>query len=212
MFGLTIPDIIARVIVLLTAFSIHELAHAVAAEQLGDSTARNQGRITLNPLAHLDPIGTIMLIIAGFGWAKPVPVNMRNLRGNPLTGMALIAAAGPLSNIMLAVIAVIPFRMGLLFPEFTSQSAIFPSLSFLLTQFIWINIILAVFNMIPIPPLDGSKILFGLLPYEIGRQLYFLEQYGMLILLVLFVAPSISSVFSRIIFEPSAFLFGLLLG
>lgn len=212
MLGLTIPDIIARIVVLLTAFSIHELAHAVAAEQLGDSTARNQGRITLNPLAHLDPFGTIMLLVAGFGWAKPVPVNMNNLRGNPLTGMALIALAGPVSNIMLAVIAVIPFRMGLLFPEFTSTAAFLPSISFLLTQFIWINLILAVFNMLPIPPLDGSKILFGLLPYEIGRKFYWLEQYGMMILLVLFIAPGISDVFSGIIFQGSAFLFGLLLG
>lgn len=107
MFNLDIPTIIERVIVLLIAFTVHELAHAVTADYLGDPTPRRMGRITLNPLKHLDPFGTIMLIIAGFGWAKPVMTNPMNMRGNPHTSMAIVAFAGPLSNLVMAGIAAI---------------------------------------------------------------------------------------------------------
>jgi Zn-dependent protease len=103
MFGLDLDTIIARAIVLLVAFTIHELAHAVTADYLGDPTPRRMGRITLNPLAHLDPFGTIMLLLSGFGWAKPVMVNPLNMRGNYRTSMAIVAVAGPLSNVVMAV-------------------------------------------------------------------------------------------------------------
>lgn len=190
--NLDIATLIARAITLLIAFTIHELAHAVSADYLGDDTAKRRGRVTLNPLAHLDPIGTFMLLVAGFGWAKPVPVNPMNLRGNPRTSMAIVALAGPVSNLLLASLAVIPFRLNLvnIVGAFTS-SGVLPSLPFLLFEFVWINIILAVFNMIPIPPLDGYKILYALLPDELAFRLEPLEQYGFLILLGLLFLPSL---------------------
>lgn len=182
--GIDIATIIARVIVLLIAFTIHELAHAVTANFLGDLTPRRMGRITLNPLRHLDPFGTIMLLISGFGWAKPVMVNPNNMRGNPRTSMAIVAAAGPLSNLLMAAAASLPFRLGMIFPQFTSTGNI-PSVEFLLTQFVWINLILAFFNLIPVPPLDGYKILMGILPLEMAYRLRPLEQYGFLMLIAL---------------------------
>jgi Zn-dependent protease len=182
--------LIARIVTLLIAFTIHELAHALSADYLGDSTPRRMGRISLNPLVHLDPIGSLMLLIAGFGWAKPVMVNPYNMRGNPRTSMAIVAIAGPISNIFLASLFVIPFRLGLLDFTFRSATPTIPSIDFLLSTFIWINIILAVFNMIPVGPLDGLKVLYGVLPDEMLPYLQPLEQYGMLILLgAIFVLP-----------------------
>lgn len=193
--NLDIATIIARVIVLLIAFTIHELAHALTADYLGDPTPRNMGRITLNPLKHLDPFGTLMLIIAGFGWAKPVMVNPMNMRGNPRTSMAIVAAAGPLSNILMALLTALVFRLGLVdFSMFPSTGNL-PSLSFVLSNFIWINLILAFFNLIPVPPLDGSKILFAILPGELVFRLRPLEQYGFIILMLLiFFVPSVINV------------------
>ncbi len=187
--------LIARVLVLLVAFTLHELAHAVTADRLGDPTPRRMGRISLNPLVHLDVMGTIMLIFSGFGWAKPVMVNPYNMRGDPRRAMAIVAIAGPLTNILLAAIFAIPFRLGLVEIEFTA-SGVIPSLDFILLQFVWINLILAFFNIIPIPPLDGSRILFAILPPEMAYQLRPLEQYGFLILFALiFLVPNFGQVF-----------------
>ena len=186
------PDlstIIARVLVLIIAFTVHELSHALTADYLGDPTPRRMGRITLNPLKHLDPVGTLLLIVAGFGWAKPVMVNPMNMRGNPRTSMAIVAAAGPLSNLILATIGAMFVRFGLV--SFTATTSAF-SPSFLLAEFIWINLILAFFNLIPIPPLDGSKILFAILPGELVYRLRPLEQFGFIILMaVVFFAPQV---------------------
>jgi Zn-dependent protease len=195
MLGLDIPTLIARAIVLLIAFTIHELAHAVTADYLGDPTPRRMGRITLNPLAHLDPLGTILLLLAGFGWAKPVLINPMNLRGNPRTAMAIVAAAGPISNVIMAAIAGTSIRLGFVdFPP-VNTGEILPSLSFLVFEFIWINLILAFFNLIPIPPLDGSKILFAILPVELAYRLRPLEQYGFLLLMgVVFLAPGVLNI------------------
>lgn len=188
MFDLDLATIVARVIVLLIAFTVHELAHAVTADYLGDPTPRRMGRITLNPIKHLDPFGTLLLIIAGFGWAKPVMVNPMNMRGNPRTSMAIVAVAGPLSNIVMALIAALFFRLGLV--EFTTSGGLTPS--FLLSEFIWINLILAFFNLLPVPPLDGSKILFALLPAEMVYRLRPLEQFGFVILMgVVFFFPTV---------------------
>jgi Zn-dependent protease len=188
---LDLPTIVARVLVLLIAFTVHELAHALTADYLGDPTPRRMGRITLNPLKHLDPIGTLLLIIAGFGWAKPVLVNPMNMRGNPRTSMAIVAAAGPLSNLIMAAIAAVFFRLGLV--ELTATGGL--SASFIMSEFIWINLILAFFNLIPIPPLDGSKILFAILPGELVYRLRPLEQFGFLILMgVVFFVPQVLTV------------------
>lgn len=189
--NLDLATIIARVIVLLIAFTIHELAHALTADYLGDPTPRNMGRITLNPLKHLDPFGTLLLIIAGFGWAKPVMVNPMNMRGNPRTSMAIVAAAGPLSNIIMAVLAALFVRLGLVDFSTSTPPGSLPSLSFLLFNFIWINLILAFFNLIPVPPLDGSKILYAILPSELVYRIRPFERYGFIILMgIVFLFPT----------------------
>jgi Zn-dependent protease len=159
---------------------------------MGDPTARNMGRITLNPLKHLDPIGTVALLLVGFGWAKPVMVNPNNLKGNPRTSMAIVAGAGPLSNIVMAVIASVPFWLGLVNFTFRSSSDMFPSPDYLLSQFVWLNVVLAIFNLIPIPPLDGFKILMGILPPDISYRMRPIEQYGPILLMgVVFILPMI---------------------
>jgi Zn-dependent protease len=213
MDGIDPATVIARVIVLLIAFTIHELAHAVTANYLGDLTPRRQGRITLNPIRHLDPFGTIMLLISGFGWAKPVMVNPNNMRGNPRTSMAIVAAAGPLSNLLMAAIASIPFRLGTLYPTFVSVGTV-PSFEFVLTQFVWINLILAFFNLIPVPPLDGYKILLGILPVEMAYRLRPLEQYGFMILLALiFFLPLLGvDILSWFVMIPAQAALGFLFG
>lgn len=207
---LNLPDvsiIIARVVVLIIAFTVHELSHAVTADYLGDPTPRRMGRITLNPLKHLDPIGTLLLIIAGFGWAKPVMVNPMNMRGNPRTSMAIVAAAGLISNLLMAAIAAVFFRLGLV--SFIQSSGGL-SLSLVLSEFIWINLILAVFNLIPIPPLDGSKLLYALLPSELVYRLRSLEQFGFLILMaIVFLVPAVLTV---LVGMPASALLQLLIG
>jgi Zn-dependent protease len=210
MFGLDAATLVARAIVLLIAFTLHELAHAVTADYLGDPTPRNMGRITLNPLKHLDPFGTIMLLISGFGWAKPVRVNPFNMRGNPHTSMAIVALAGPLTNLILAVLGSIPFQLGWAFPAFSGTA----SVDFLLTQFVWINIVLAFFNLIPVPPLDGYRILMGLLPLEMAIRLRPLEQYGFLILIVLiFFLPRIGiDILGIVVWQPAAAVLQVLIG
>lgn len=195
MFNLDIPTIIERVIVLLIAFTVHELAHAVTADYLGDPTPRRMGRITLNPLKHLDPFGTIMLIIAGFGWAKPVMTNPMNMRGNPRTSMAVVAFAGPLSNLVMAGIAAIFFRLGLIDINVLMSGGGALSFSSLVFQFLYINLALAFFNLLPVPPLDGSRILYAILPAELVYRLRPLEQYGFMILfLVVFFVPQVLNV------------------
>ncbi len=185
LLGLSAPILISRILTLIIAFTIHELSHAITATQLGDDTARRMGRLTLNPLAHLDPIGSLLLIFAGFGWAKPVPVNPYNLRMNPHVGMAVVAAAGPISNFLMALIAAIPFRLGLVSPFASTGGPIFPSFAGFLIDFISINLLLMLFNLIPIAPLDGSKILAGFAPREWDGLLATLEQWGPFLLLAL---------------------------
>lgn len=155
--------------------TFHEFAHAAAAYRLGDRTAYHQGRLTLNPAAHVDILGLLMLYFAGFGWARPVPVNPFNFSGNRNTGMILVSLAGPLSNLFLAVIA------AAMLGAFAWDV---PYLNRITTEIIKINVILAVFNLLPVPPLDGSKILAGVLP---GSQewLYKFEQYGTIVLILL---------------------------
>jgi Zn-dependent protease len=159
---------------LLYSIILHELAHGWVAYRLGDSTAKSLGRLSLNPLKHLDPVGTIMLFIFGFGWAKPVPVNFNRLR-NRQYGIILVSAAGIIANILLAFLAF--FLDRLLSP---SPSGVLAQLLYYLAQ---INIILAAFNLIPIPPLDGSKILLGLAPAKFQNIFFRLERYGFFIII-----------------------------
>ena len=180
------------VISLVIAITIHEFSHAWAAERLGDPTPRLMGRLTLNPLVHLDPLGTIMLLIARFGWGKPVQFDPFNLR-NPRRDSAIISLAGPVSNLVLATICSIFLR-------------VFISYWFigLLQPLIVLNVVLAVFNLIPIHPLDGFKIVSGILPEEYARQWAELEGYGMIFLIVLILplgggASPISQLISPVI-------------
>jgi len=159
---------------LLFSVIIHEVAHGWVAYRMGDSTAKLQGRLSLNPLRHLDPVGTIMLFLFGFGWAKPVPVNFSNLRDRR-KGLILVSSAGIITNMFLAFIAFFLYR--LLSPE---PGGVLSTLLYYLAQ---INIILASFNLIPIPPLDGSKILMGFAPTRLQYTLSRLEPYGFFIII-----------------------------
>jgi Zn-dependent protease len=167
---------ILLIIPLLYSIIIHELAHGWVAEKMGDSTARWLGRLSLNPVKHIDPIGAVMLFVFGFGWAKPVPVNFNNLR-DPRKGLILVSAAGIVANICLAFIAL--FLLHLVNP------APYGIISTFLVYLAQINIMLAAFNLIPIPPLDGSKILMGFSSARFQYYLSRLEPYGFFIILAL---------------------------
>ncbi len=175
-------------IALIVAITIHEFAHAYSAERLGDPTPRLMGRLTLNPFAHLDPLGTIMLLIARFGWGKPVQFDPFNLR-SPRRDSAIISLAGPISNIILAILCAILMQILFNFrlPLFSNSIIGLFVYSFigLLQPVIILNVILAIFNLVPIHPLDGFKIVGGILPEEYARQWQELEPYGMIFLIFL---------------------------
>jgi Zn-dependent protease len=212
-------DFVARVIVvaimLLVGFPVHEFAHALAAYRLGDSTAKLFGRLTLNPVAHFDPLGGILLAVSfigsgfGFGWAKPTPVNPANLAGGR-RGEAMVAAAGPLSNLVLAAAAALPLR----FILNTNLASEVPELIILiLGLFVYINLVLMIFNLLPIPPLDGSKVLFAFLPPRLAWQWRpVLEQYGFILLLLLFFLPPGNSIGGQILGPILNAIFRLLVG
>ena len=177
-------EFLFAIAVLIMSVVIHEVSHGFSANALGDPTARLQGRLTLNPLKHLDPIGSIIVpaityLVGGFifGWARPVPYNPYNLK-NQKWGPGAVAAAGPLANILMAIIFGLIVRFG------AANGFIVGAFLEIIILIVFINIILAVFNLIPIPPLDGSKVLFAFLPYRWRSLQIFLEQYGFLLLLI----------------------------
>ncbi len=194
----TISRIGPRLLILLIAFPIHELAHAVVADRLGDLTPRRSGRLTLNPLAQLNFLGSILMIVVGLGWAY-VPINPSALRPNPRTGHMLVAAAGPIANLILAgVVALLWYA---LLPFVEGIPALANNAFNILTQFAFINVALFFFNLVPIPPLDGFAILKGLLPSSLAYQLERIQPYSFLIfMLVFFVAGRFVSL---IIFGPA---------
>jgi Zn-dependent protease len=192
MLGLSASLLITRVLTLVIAFTVHEFAHAWTATQLGDDTPRLSGRLTLNPLAHLDPLGSLLLIVAGFGWAKPVPVNPYAVRSRTPAGMMLVSAAGPFSNLLLAILAAIPFRAGLV-TTFGATQGLLPSPGAFLLEFIFINLILLFFNLIPLFPLDGEKVFSYFLPANLQSGLERLRPYGPMILFGLFFLGSFAS-------------------
>lgn len=187
-FGLDAPTIIARVIVLLTAFSVHEFAHAWTANYFGDDTPGRYGRLTLNPLAHLDVMGSLMLIFVGFGWAKPVPVNPYALQKRSPAAFMWVALAGPMSNLIMAVIASIPFQVGLftISDIYLPPDTFLPTIPNLLFEFVSINLILMLFNLIPLYPLDGEKIAQYFFPPAWTDVLDRIRPYSSLILIVIF--------------------------
>jgi Zn-dependent protease len=181
---------------LLFALTVHELAHGWVAFRLGDPTAKLAGRLTMNPLKHLDPLGVLAFVIMKIGWAKPVPVDPRYFR-NPQKDMLLVALAGPGSNVLLAIASALLARVLVsvpVLPLFVLQ----PLVGMLVAS-VWINIMLAVFNIIPIPPLDGSKVLMGVLPPEAARSFARIEPFGFFILLALFYTGVIGALILPII-------------
>lgn len=194
----------------LLALTVHEFSHAFVADKMGDPTARMLGRVTLNPLKHLDPLGTIALFASGmFGWAKPVPINPRNFR-DISKGLLWVALAGPLSNILLAVLFAALFRLSDAYGSALALSApnVFRPIFIMMEASIVINISLAVFNLIPVPPLDGSKVLSSLLPADKAFQFSRIEPYGFMILFLLILTGAINWFVSPVVYLAAGLLVG----
>jgi Zn-dependent protease len=180
----------------LLAITCHEVSHGYVAYRLGDDTARSLGRLTLNPLKHLDIIGTLMVFLVGIGWAKPVPVDFRNLR-NPKRDMIWVAAAGPVTNFILATLSALALRsIAFLEQGFTSVMAIrgfLEPITLMLGFSVYINLLLCLFNLIPVPPLDGGRVLVGILPNRQAAAYSRIEPYGMILIIVLVFFTNIFS-------------------
>ena len=187
MFDFSLTGLIAGLPGLIIALVIHEYAHAKAADVMGDFTPRMTGRLTLNPMAHIDPIGLIMLLVVRFGWAKPVMINARNFR-NWRQGELLVAVAGPVANLLVAFISLLAmavlFKLGM-FSE---------GVRLVLSMMVLFNINFAIFNMLPLPPLDGSKVLMVLLPGRLAYKLMSLERYRFIILIFLMMTPFLTMI------------------
>lgn len=213
MLGLSPATLLTRAVTLIIAFTVHEFSHAWTATALGDETPRAHGRLTLNPLAHLDPLGSLLLLISGFGWARPVPIDPYALQRRNPAGVMLVSAAGPFSNLVLAVLAALPLQSGLaLLAAQGVRSAWLPSPVEFLAEFIFINLILFFFNLIPLAPLDGEKVLSYFLPLAGQETLARLRPYGPLILLgLLFLGPRLGlDIFRWVVGVPASAVFSLL--
>ena len=184
-FRFSLEELPFVVISVVIAFTVHEFAHAYTAYRFGDHTAKNQGRLTLNPLQHIDPLGMILILIFGFGWARPVPVNRYYFKNPRLAGI-LVSVAGPVSNLLLAVFAFLIYY-GI------AAAGIGPSMPLFvqtfLQQFIYFNVLLFVFNLLPLPPLDGYRIIEDLAPVNVRAKMTQYEQYGALVFLILVLTP-----------------------
>ncbi len=191
MYGFNINELILWLPAVIIALTFHEYAHGKVADWLGDPTPRYQGRLTLNPVAHLDPIGFLLLLVTHFGWAKPVQVNPLNFKGDRSKGMMLVASAGPIMNLLVAFTATLIRSLAI--PE-----GVVPNfyITEILNGIIFINIYLALFNLIPVPPLDGSRILAGLFPSS--ELIYQLERYGAIVLILLIFTGIVGLVLSPI--------------
>jgi Zn-dependent protease len=195
---------------ILLALTVHEFAHGYVAYRFGDPTAKDQGRLTLNPLKHLDPLGTLAFFIIKIGWAKPVPVNPNYFR-NPRKDMLWVALAGPAVNFILAIISAIFTKIvwfiAASIPYSPMAEAILVPLNEVLMASVWINLVLCIFNFLPIPPLDGSKILAGILPPDLARSYASVERYGFVIIIIL----AFSGILSKMIMPIIAFARNILL-
>ena len=192
---------IAFIIAIVLGITVHEFMHAYTAHRLGDDTARLLGRLSLNPMAHLDPFGTLLLVLAGFGYGKPVPFNESRLR--TAMGVTFVALAGPLANLVLAALCAIPLR-------FSAASLLGGAYEEILTAIVLWNCVLAIFNLVPIPPLDGANVVYGLLPPRQQYSWRTYQQYGpFLLLFILLLAPR---VLSAVVFGPALALARFLVG
>jgi Zn-dependent protease len=210
---INVAQVVIAFIVLLFSLTVHEMAHAWTADRLGDPTARLMGRVTLNPIVHADPIGTVLFpliaMVTGaplIGWAKPVPVNIRQLR-NRERDYVLVAAAGPASNIVLAVASAAALMLMPVSPLVLGEANATAPLAGFLTRMVILNVLLAVFNMLPIPPLDGGNVLSGLLPRHLARAFDQIRPYGFLLL----YAVILTDAFRVLVARPSTYLIDLLL-
>ena len=219
--------ILAFSIALIIGITVHEFSHAISAYRLGDPTAKNLGRVTLNPRAHLDPFGTLLIFFVGFGWGKPTPVDPTYFRGNQISGMAMVSLAGPISNLIVAALLAITVHAGVFdtalirtgqmgFLPFSLASGRFGvgHLEYFVGSLITWNLLLAAFNLIPIAPLDGFKIVLGFLPRKQALSWMRLERYGpgilMIVIMMGIVLPV--SILGRIIFPLISFFSFVLLG
>lgn len=192
---------IAFIIAIVLGITVHEFMHAYAAHRLGDDTARLLGRLSLNPMAHLDPFGSLLLVLAGFGYGKPVPFNESRLRTT--MGVTFVALAGPIANVALAALCALPLRFG-------TASVIGGAYEEILTAIVLWNCVLAIFNLVPIPPLDGANVIYGLLPPRMQYSWRTYQQYGpFLLLAILLLAPR---VLSTLVFGPALALARFLVG
>ena len=183
--------IAAFMVSLVIALTFHEFSHAWSANELGDPTAKNLGRLTLNPVKHLDPMGTILMLVVGFGFAKPTPVNPSRLRNGPVRGRMMVAAAGPLSNFFMAALVAVPLKLGLIdtvasFDDISEASGI-EILGLFLIFIVFFNILIGIFNLVPIPPLDGFDVLLGLVPGPIRVTLESFRPWGIGVLFSLLI-------------------------
>jgi Zn-dependent protease len=179
---------------LLVAISVHECSHALAAYALGDPTAKNKGRLSLNPFAHLHPLGTLSILLLGLGWGKPVPVDATRLRPGPKVGMALVGLGGPVANLLTAAILAIPIRLHLIPFMPRRMGGFIVSYGELVSWVIWLNIAMAIFNLIPLTPLDGSRLLAVFLPSRWFDVLARYELYGLILIILLLVLERFTQV------------------
>ncbi len=216
MFALDPGRLVAIIVAVVIAITVHEYCHAWVAARLGDPTARNLGRVSLNPLVHLDPLGTLMIFLTaltgfGIGWGKPVPVDPYRLRHGPMKGMGIVSLAGPLANLATAAALAIPFRAGMLvLPNLVLELLIIVSM---------VNIGLAIFNLIPLPPLDGYGVLMGILgsvrapwAYRSVYNLARYERYGPMILLLVIITDRYIPILRYVIYPPYLLLRHIILG
>ncbi|OGG21445.1 hypothetical protein A3D03_02965 [Candidatus Gottesmanbacteria bacterium RIFCSPHIGHO2_02_FULL_40_13] len=209
MFSLLSQNPVSFVIIavlLIAAISVHEFSHAFSADHLGDPTPRLAGRLTLDPRAHLDPMGTLLLFFVGFGWGKPVPFDPFNLK-DPKRDSALISFAGPLSNLLMAILASVIIRLTNFLPLLLASSIATQVLSL----FVYFNVLLAIFNLLPVHPLDGFKVVAGLLPKKYYSDWLALEPYGMFFLIMLIFPFFGRSAVSQIISPVISFILSILL-
>ena len=208
MLDINFAQIFILFVVLLFSLTVHEMAHAWTADRLGDPTARLLGRVSLNPIVHADLIGTVVFplvsMVSGatlIGWAKPVPVNVRYLR-HPRRDYMLVAAAGPASNLILAIFAAVLLALVPISPQTLGESNVSAPIAMLLSRLVYLNVLLAVFNMLPIPPLDGGNVLAGLLPPNLAVLFNKVRPYGFILLYALIL----SNGFNAIVIPPARFL------
>lgn len=217
-------EVVYLLIALLIALTIHEASHALVADWLGDPTAKNMGRLSLNPFAHLDPIGALMILTVGLGWGKPVQINADKLRPGRRVGMALVAAAGPLSNLLLAAVVSIPLRFHWisLLPQKIYDLEFLPagyqvfyfSFGAIFLYTVWLSLALAVFNLIPINPLDGSRLWEIILPMRWYEQIARVELIGLFVVIGLVLSDRFlgTNILARILIPPVGFLWRMLTG